>query len=230
MGKNQWRNEQEWPLARTQYVPYFLSSGGTANGAHGDGTLNALAPSAAARPDSYIYDPSHPVPTAGGAMIGPAAGIARQNGVEGRQDVLVYTTAVLNQDTEVTGPVSLILYVSTTARNTDFTAKLVDVHPDGSTFNISEGILRRTYQDARGRADSERVQEIHIDLWPTSMVFFKGHRIRIEVSSSNFPRFDRNPNTGDNIASEVKVVSAKQTVIHDPEYPSRLILPIIPPR
>ena len=228
MGKNQWRNEQEWPLARTQYVPYFLSSGGTANSANGNGTLNAVAPSATAPPDSYIYDPSHPVPTAGGAMIGPAAGIARQNDIEGRQDVLVYTTAVLNQDTEVTGPVSLILYVSTTAPNTDFTAKLVDVHPDGSAFNISEGILRRAYQDAQGPAGSKRVQEIHIELWPTSMVFFKGHRMRVEVSSSNFPRFDRNPNTGKRISSEVNVTSAEQTVRHDAEYPSRLILPIIP--
>jgi hypothetical protein len=230
MGKNQWRNEQEWPLARTQYVPYFLSSGGTANSANGDGTLSAVAPSAAAAPDSYIYDPLHPVPTAGGAMIGPAAGIARQNDVEGRQDVLVYTTSLLSQDTEVTGPILLILYVSTTAPDTDFTAKLVDVQPDGSVFNISEGILRRAYQDAQGPAASERVQEIHIELSPTSVVFFKGHRIRLEVSSSNFPRFDRNPNTGDNIASEVKAVSAKQTVMHDSEYPSRLILPVIPAR
>jgi len=161
-------------------------------------------------------------------MIGPAAGIARQNDIESRPDVLVYTTAVLNQDTEVTGPVSLILYVSTTAPNTDFTAKLVDVHPDGSSFNTSEGILRRTYQDAQGPAGSERAQEIHIELWPTSMVFFKGHRIRVEVSSSNFPRFDRNPNTGKRISSEVNVTSAEQTVRHDAEYPSRLILPIIP--
>ena len=163
-------------------------------------------------------------------MIGPAAGIARQNDVEGRQDVLVYTTSLLNQDTEVTGPISLSLYISTTASNTDFTAKLVDVYPDGSAFNISDGILRRTYQAAEGPAASERVQEIHIELWPTSMVFFKGHRIRLEISSSNFPRFDRNPNTGDRIASEVKVISAKQTVRHDQVYPSRLILPIVPPR
>lgn len=163
-------------------------------------------------------------------MIGPAAGIARQNDIEGRQDVLVYTTSFLNEDTEVTGPISLILYISTTASNTDFTAKLVDVHPDGSAFNISDGTLRRTYQDAGGPAASEKVQEIHIELWPTSMVFFKGHRIRLEVSSSNFPRFDRNPNTGESIASAVKVISAKQTVRHDQVYPSRLILPIVPPR
>ena len=104
----------------------------------------------------------------------------------------------------------------------------MDVHPDGSAFNISEGILRRSYQEAQGPSATEKVHEIQIELWPTSMVFFKGHRIRLEVSSSNFPRFDRNPNTGKRIASEVNVIPAKQTVRHDPEYPSRLILPIIP--
>jgi uncharacterized protein len=230
MGKNEWRNEQEWPLARTQYAPYFLSSGGAANSAAGDGTLNTIAPSAPAAADSYVYDPLDPVPTAGGAMIGPAAGIARQNDVEARHDVLVYTTPSLNQDMEVTGPISLILYVSTSAPNTDFTAKLVDVHQNGSAFNISEGILRRSYQEAQGPSAAKRVHEIHIELWPTSIVFFKGHRIRLEVSSSNFPRFDRNPNTGNRISTEVHIISAKQTLRHDSEYPSRLILPIIPAR
>ena len=114
----------------------------------------------------------------------------------------MYTTPSLNQDVEVTGPISLILYVSTTAPSTDFTGKLVDVHQDGSAFNISEGILRRSYQEVQNRSAAEKVYEIHLDLWPTSMVFFKGHRIRLEVSSSNFPRFDRNPNTGNRIASE----------------------------
>jgi putative CocE/NonD family hydrolase len=160
-------------------------------------------------------------------MIGPAAGIARQNDVEARHDVLVYTTPSLNQDMEVTGPISLTLYVSTSAPNTDFTAKLVDVHQNGSAFNISEGILRRSYQEAQGPSAAERVHEIHIELWPTSIVFFKGHRIRLEVSSSNFPRFDRNPNTGNRIATEVNIISARQTLRHDSEYPSRLILPII---
>ncbi len=230
MGKNEWRAEQEWPLARTQYAPYFLSSGGAANSAAGDGTLNAIAPTVQEPADAYTYDPLHPVPTAGGAMIGGAAGIARQNDIESRHDVLVYTTPSLNQDVEVTGSISLILYVSTTAPDTDFTGKLVDVHQNGSAFNISEGILRRSYQQAQSFSAAEKVHEIQIELWPISMMFFKGHRIRLEVSSSNFPRFDRNPNTGNRIASEVHVVSAKQTVRHGPEYPSRLILPIIPTR
>ncbi|WP_058186912.1 CocE/NonD family hydrolase [Terracidiphilus gabretensis] len=230
MGKNEWRNEQEWPLARTRYTPYFLGSTRSANSVTGDGTLNTLAPTAEEPADSYAYDPLHPVPTAGGAMIGPAAGIARQNDIEGRSDVLVYTTPSLNEDLEVTGPISLVLYVSTTAPSTDFTAKLLDVHQDGSAFNISEGILRRSYQEAQDQSAAQKVYEIHLDLWPTSMVFFKGHRIRLEVSSSNFPRFDRNPNNGNRIAAEMNTISAKQTVSHDPKYPSRLIMPIIPIR
>jgi uncharacterized protein len=228
MGRNAWRDEHEWPLARTKYTSFFLDGGGSANSSAGDGKLNVIAPTAKEPADTFTYDPLNPVPTAGGAMIGPAAGIARQDEVEKRRDVLVYTTPVLSQDVEVTGPVSLILYVSTTAPNTDFTAKLVDVHPGGSVFNVSEGILRRGYQDAQDSLAAEGVHQIQIELWPTSEVFFKGHQIRLEVSSSNFPRFDRNPNTGNKIASEAKVIDAKQTVRHGLQFPSRLILPIIP--
>lgn len=228
MGRNAWRDEHEWPLARTKYTSFFLGGGGSANSSAGDGKLNVIAPTAKEPADTFTYDPLNPAPTAGGAMIGPAAGITRQNEVENRPDVLVYTTPVLGQDVEVTGPVSLILYVSTTAPNTDFTAKLVDVHPGGSAFNVSEGILRRSYQDAQDSLATEGVHQIQIELWPTSEVFFKGHQIRLEVSSSNFPRYDRNPNTGNRIASEAKVIDAKQTVRHGLQFPSRLILPIIP--
>jgi hypothetical protein len=161
-------------------------------------------------------------------MIGAAAGIRKQNDIERRSDVLVYTTSTLTHDVEVTGPVSLILYISTSAPNTDFAAKLVDVHDDGSAFNISEGMLRRSYPPIQDYSAAGTVHEIQIDLWPTSMVFLEGHRIRLEVSSSNFPRFDRNPNTGGTIASEMTAVSAKQLVMHGPEYPSRLVLPVIP--
>jgi putative CocE/NonD family hydrolase len=228
MGRNAWRDEHEWPLARAQYTSYFLGGGGSANSSAGDGKLNVIAPTSKESADTFIYDPLNPAPTAGGAMIGPAAGIARQNEVESRQDVLVYTTPVLDRDVEVTGPVSLILYVSTSAPNTDFTAKLVDVHPDSSAFNVSEGILRRCYQHTQDPSATDDVHQIRIELWPTSMAFFKGHRIRLEISSSNFPRFDRNPNTGNRIASEAKVITAKQTVRHGLQFPSHLILPIIP--
>jgi len=230
MGRKEWRSEQEWPLARTQYTSYFLGSAKGANSLSGDGTLEPVAPIAPERADSYDYDPLHPVPTAGGAMIGGGAGIRRQNDIESRNDVLVYTTPTLDHDVEVTGPISLILYVATSAPNTDFTAKLVDVHPDGLAYNISEGILRRSYPQVERSLTARNVPEVQIELWPTSMVFFKGHRIRLEVSSSNFPRFDRNPNTGKMIASELNFTSAKQFVMHGQEYPSRLVLPIIPAR
>jgi uncharacterized protein len=174
MGRNEWRDEREWPLARTQYTSYFLGSGGSANTSAGDGRLSVVTPTTKEPADAFTYDPLDPVRTAGGAMIGPAAGIARQNEVESRRDVLVYSTPVLDKDVEATGPVSLILYVSTSAADTDFTAKLVDVHPDGSAFNVSDGILRRSYRGTEDSSAAEGVHQIQIELWPTSMVFFKG--------------------------------------------------------
>jgi putative CocE/NonD family hydrolase len=222
MGKNLWREEQAWPPARIRYTSYYLHSGGRANSAAGDGQLSTVPPSLQEAADSYTYDPRNPVPTVGGAMMGPRAGIARQNAVEARPDVLVYTTPPLEEEVEVTGPISLILYVSTTTASTDFTGKLVDVYPDGSAYNVSEGILRRGY-----RSNSKEPTEIRIDLWPTSMVSLRGHRIRLEVSSSNYPRFDRNPNTGREIATEMHPIKALQTVYHVPASASRLILPII---
>ena len=155
-------------------------------------------------------------------MLGPRAGIASQRAVERRDDVLVYTSATLAADVEVTGPVTLVLYVSTAAAHTDFTGKLVDVHPDGSPYNVSDGIVRRAYAPRSGPT------EIRLELWPTSMVFKRGHRIRLEVSSSNYPRFDRNPNTGRPIATETEPVAAHQAIHHGGDTPSRLILPIVP--
>lgn len=225
MGKNEWRSEKEWPLSRARTTSLYLGSGGKANSAAGDGSLSLVAPQTDEPSDSFLYDPQRPVPTAGGAMIGAAAGIARQDPIESRDDVLVYTTAALQNDLEVTGPVSLVLYVSISAATTDFTAKLVDVHPDGAAYNISDGILRISGARATGSAD---IHEIHIELWPTSMVFFKGHRIRLEVSSSNFPRFARNTNTNSNVAMETKPVSSTQVVHHGVRFPSRLILPLVP--
>jgi putative CocE/NonD family hydrolase len=136
----------------------------------------------------------------------------------------VYSTDPLEHDMEVTGPLSAVLYVATTAPNTDFTVKLVDVHPDGKAYNISDGILRRAYPPStQGSAE-----EITVELWPTSMVFFRGHRIRVEVSSSNYPRYDRNPNTGRDIPTETAPVAALQTVYHGAGTPSRIVLPLIP--
>lgn len=220
MGDNVWRKEKEWPLARTVYTDFYLRSSGHANGAGGDGRLARDAPSGQEAPDSFHYDPRQPVPTAGGAMLGKNAGIKKQNEVESRTDVLVYTGHPLGVDVEVTGPVTVLLYVKTTAPNTDFTAKLVDVYPDGTAYNVSDGVLRRAYQG--------ETTEISIDLWPTSIVFRQGHRIRLEISSSNYPRYDRNPNTGRPIPTETEPAVARQTIYHTAQWPSRLVLPIIP--
>jgi hypothetical protein len=155
-------------------------------------------------------------------MLGPSAGIQLQNDVEGRADVLVYSTDPLQTLLEVTGPVALELYVGTSAPSTDFAAKLVDVFPDGSAYNVSEGILRQRYESGM------QPVRIEIELWPTSIVFLKGHRVRLEVSSSSYPRFDRNPNTGRDIATESWPQTARQTVFHGRDFPSRLTLPVIP--
>ncbi len=224
MGENVWRDEKEWPLARTQYTPFYLGSAGRANSSSGDGRLNLEQPTAGEPADTYTYDPRRPVPSRGGAMLGPRAGIAIQNDVEAREDVLVYSTGPLEGDLEVTGRVSAVLYVATTAPNTDFTAKLIDVHPDGKAYNISDGILRRAYPSAPQAAP----HEIVIEMWPTSMLFRRDHRIRIEVSSSNYPRYDRNPNTGRDIPTETTPAAATQTVYHAASAPSRIILPVIP--
>jgi hypothetical protein len=238
MGANEWRDEQEWPLARTQATPFYLHSNRQANSAAGDGELRLEAVSADSLEDRggdrFTYDPQNPVPSAGGTMLGPNSGIRPQNEVEARDDVLVYSTPPLERDTEVTGNIQLTLYVSTTAPSTDFSAKLVDVYPDGMAYNVSEGILRRDYptvstaEELSLTTEIQPVTEIQIDLWPTSQVFHQGHRIRLEVSSSNYPRFDRNPNTGGFIPTEMEGAIAQQTLYHSATHPSRLILPLIP--
>ena len=226
MGENSWRNENEWPLARTRYSGFYLHSNGDAGSLDGSGTLDENVSKGDEVPDRYVYDPLHPVPSAGGAVLGPRSGVQLQNTLEERADVLVYSTSPLSEPLEVTGPVQAVLYVSTSVPSTDFTAKLVDVHPDGSAYNICDGIIRQNYKQAiNGENNPTRIE---IDLWPTSNVFLKGHRIRLEISSSNFPRYDRNTNTGELAPTATKTVSADQTIFHSRQYPSRLILPIIP--
>jgi len=233
MGKNEWRQEDSWPLERAKSTHYFLHSNGTANTASGTGTLSMVAlPSAPT--DNYVYDPANPAPTVGGPLCCDAQhlepGARDQKEVEARPDVLVYSTPPLDQDVEVTGQVILDLYAKTSAADTDFTAKLVDVGPDGFAQNLTEGILRARYRESRTEATPivpGKVYEYKIDLWSTSNVFLKGHRIRVEVSSSNFPRFDRNLNTGKDSATDSTIVQATNTVLHDREHPSALILPVV---
>jgi len=239
MGENKWRDEESWPLARARVTRYYLHSDGKANSAAGDGLLSTET--ARREPaDSYVYDPGNPVPTVGGPLCCDAEhyepGPRNQKEVEARQDVLVFSTPPLARDTEVTGPITLDLYAKSSAVDTDFTGKLVDVGPDGFARNLTEGILRARYRDARSRESMStptliepgKVYEYKIDLWATSNVFLKGHRIRLEVSSSNFPRFDRNLNTGKSAAGSSIYVKATNTILHDSEHPSALVLPMVP--
>ena len=231
MGENRWRGEGEWPLKRTQYVSYFLHGAGHANSLKGDGTLSTTEPETEAA-DGFTYDGNNPVPSLGGNnLVGAPAGPYDQTKVEERQDVLVYTTAPLDQDVEVTGPVKLVLYGASSAPDTDFTAKLVDVHPEGKAYNLCDGIIRARYRQSREQPvllESGQAQQFDIDLWVTSNLFRRGHRIRAELSSSNFPRFDRNPNSGKPFGTDTELLPAKQSVFHDRDHPSHLVLPVIP--
>ena len=234
MGKNEWREEDDWPLARAKSTRYYLHSAGAANGLSGNGVLNSAAP-AEEKADQYIYDPSDAVPTIGGPLCCQALptgiGPQDQRPAEERHDVLVYTTAPFPKDTEVTGPVSLDLYVSTSAVDTDFTGKLVDVWPDGFAENLTEGILRLRYRNSQEKpemANPGETYRITVDLWATSNVFLAGHKLRLEVSSSNFPRFDRNLNTGEGQARATRMIKATNMVYHDKAHPSAVILPVLP--
>ena len=233
MGKNHWRSEAAWPPAEMKPVRYYLQSMGKANTATGDGILSTTAKPGAQ--DTYIYDPAKPVPTVGGALCCDAEhlkpGPRDQREVEAREDVLVYSTPPLERDLEVTGPITLELYASSSAADTDFTGKLVDVRPDGTAINLTDGILRARYRNSTSKAEAiepGKVYEYKIDLWTTSNVFLKGHRLRLEVSSSNFPRFDRNLNTGKDAASSSEFVKATNMIYHDNSHPSALILPVAP--
>lgn len=232
MGINEWRDELEWPLSRTQYVPYYFHSEKGANTREGDGYLSMGLPSVEPN-DQFVYDPRNPVPTHGGGTMYDGVnttGPRDQRQVEEREDVLIYTSAPLEEQIEVTGPVTVKLWATTDVKDTDFTAKLVDVMPDGTAYNLTDGIVRAKYRNGY-QPETNLIGEVvqyEIDLWATSNVFLPGHRIRIEVSSSNFPRFDVNPNTGQTMANSGESRPAKQTIYHNGDYSSHVILPIIP--
>jgi putative CocE/NonD family hydrolase len=217
---------------------YLLGSNVNANSAAGKGFLlepGVMKRASGGSSDAFTYDPANPVPTVGGPLCCDPqhlpGGPRDQREVEKRADVLVYSTGPLQQDVEVTGPVTLDMFASTSAADTDFTGKLVDVAPDGTAINLTEGILRARYRESTKDAPKPitpgQIYEYKIDLWSTSNVFLKGHQIRLEVSSSNFPRFDRNLNTGKDAATSVTMVKATNTVYHDAQHPSALVLPVV---
>ena len=231
MGENAWRDEPEWPLARAVATPFYLHSDGGANTLDGNGRLGKDAPDPAKeeRPDRFQYDPWNPVLT--GQRGGYSRTPADQRDVERRHDVLVYSTAPLESAVEVTGPIEVRLWAASSAADTDFTAKLVDALPDGTARMLTDGIVRARYR--RGKTSPVlltpgQAEEMIIDAGATSNVFAAGHRIRIEISSSNFPRFDRNPNTGAAFGESAELRRAQQTIFHDARQPSRVILPIVP--
>lgn len=233
MGIDQWRDELDWPLPDTEYNAYYFDGDGPANTATGAGILTAAEPTNNVV-DVYLYDPRRPVPSLGGTAVNPGGwdGAADQRPVHDRDDVLVFTTEVLDEPVEVTGPVTATLYVSSSAVDTDFTAKLVDVHPDGRAIVLCDGIQRMRYRNSLAVPDlitPGEVYEITVDLNATSNVFLPGHRIMVEISSSNFPRFDRNSNTGGYIAGEylADMEAAINQIYRGAEYPSRVTLPII---
>ena len=233
MGINAWREFSDWPPPEANEVAWFLHSNGAAASSSGDGVLSMDAPGAES-PDRFSYDPMDPCPTVGGPLF-PAPsdvppGCFDQSAVERRADVLCYTSAPLDRDTEVVGPVQVVLWVASTALDTDFTAKLVDVEPDGTAWNLCDGIIRARYRRGFDRAvllEPGNPADVHIDLAGTANVFRAGHRIRLEVSSSNFPRFDRNTNTGALIARDGILVVATNTVLHDASHPSRLLIHVV---
>ncbi len=236
MGDNVWRHENEFPLKRQQLTKYYLHAVKGANSIRGDGALSTQAPQAE-KPDVFVYDPASPVPTIGGRLCcGNDAlppGPFDQSPNETRDDVLVFSTPPLKTDLEVTGYIQVELHAATTAADTDFTAMLVDVDPSGYARFLTDGIARARYRQAASAASpivAGKIYRYEIDLWATSNVFKAGHQIRLYVSSSNFPRFNRNLNTGESTLGASGIVKATQTIYHDAEHPSALLLPVIPPK
>ena len=233
MGANRWRAEEEWPPADAESMTLFLRSDGRANSLNGDGGLSLDPPGPGEASDHYLYNPANPVPTLGGAHLGGTptvfdVGVQDQRAVEARGDVLVYTTEPLERDTEVMGYVTLDLWAATSGSDADWTAKLVDVHPDGKALNVCDGILRASYRESLERPcpiEPRAVYRYSVDVGPTAMLFRKGHRIRLEVSSSNFPAYARYTGTPHHRSADMS--PATQTVLHDADHPSALKLPVV---
>jgi len=243
LGANEWRSEHEWPLARTEFTPWYLHSGGRANTFSGDGRLSLDTPAGGEPADHYAYDPEDPVPTIGGnnsvltmtqgAQTPILPGPRDQRVLERRDDVLCYTSDVLDRDLEIVGPVEMVLYAASSAKDTDFIVRLSDVYPNGKAIFICEGMLRARYRGSKeGESvellEPDEVAEYRIRCYPAANVFKRGHALRLDVTSSSFPRFSRNLNTGEDVGTGTRMQIANQTVLHTSKYPSHVLLPVIP--
>jgi putative CocE/NonD family hydrolase len=235
LGENRWHTSSAWPLPQTRYETWYLASGGHAASIFGDGVLTTGRQGSQSLPDRFVYQPWDPVPSVGGHSCCDwrrgAMGQFDQSQKEVRPDILVYTSGKLSRPLTVTGPISLSLYASSSATDTDFTAELIDVYPDGTAVNLNNGILDVRYRDSLSNPTPiipGKIYRYTIHIWPTSNLFAAGHRIRVEISSSDFPQFAPNPNTGDIFGTSTRWHSAEQLVYHDAEHPSAIVLPVIP--
>jgi putative CocE/NonD family hydrolase len=233
MGQNEWMEFDHWPPAGTFIQEWYLGSGGNANTASGDGVLSMNLSKQAEAADQFLFDPMNPVPTLGGAnfhFFPEKLGIRDQRQIEQRPDVLVYTSEPLEQDLLICGDIEVVLFASTEARDTDFTAKLVEVRPDGYAGNVVEGIIRASMRNSL--TDPEllepgEIYELRLDLGAAANRIKAGHRLRVEISSSNFPKYDRNPNTGEHPWEATRYIKTSQTIYHDRNHPSRIVLPVL---
>jgi uncharacterized protein len=232
MGENRWIDEKEWPIGRTQWVKYYLHSGGRANSLFGDGTLSTVEP--AREPvDGYTYDPARAVPFITSPSFAQIGGPDDYRSIERRDDVLVYTSEPIAKDVLVCGPIRARIHAVSSARDTDFMAKLIDVWPNGFAQRLTDGMVRARFRDGIERPtliEPGRIYAYDIDLWNTCQVFKRGHRIRLEIASSAFPKYDRNPNTGEALGKTTRTEVAQQRIYHDREHPSHVVLPIVPQR
>jgi predicted acyl esterase len=234
MGNNKWNTSDTWPPAGAEPMTFFLSSGGQANTLNGNGTLSFAGPQAD-QPDHFTYEPMNPVPTLGGYRVGSdpqgLGGAFDQRKIEERPDVLVYTSEAFKDETQVSGPITPTLYVSSDVKDTDFTVKVMDVYPDGRAYNLDESIQRMRYRNGYDKPlvwmETGKVHKVTLQPLVTSNVFLPGHRVRLEVSSSSFPRFERNLNTGGRNFDETKGVVANNAVHHSAQYPSSLTITVV---
>jgi putative CocE/NonD family hydrolase len=230
MGENRWRDEREWPLERTRYVRYYLKSRGRANSRFGDGGLDTLPPGDAP-PDHYRADPMDPFPFVTDDAFSQIGGPDDYREVERRKDVLVYTSPPLTGPMEVCGPLTVSLHAASSARDTDWATKVLAVRPDGFALRLNDGIVRARFRAGRDREvllEPGRVERYEIDNWSTCIRLDRGWRLRLEVASHAFPKFDRNMQTGGPIGKEATGVVADQTVYHDRDRPSYLLVPVVP--
>jgi putative CocE/NonD family hydrolase len=234
MGLNKWQSADTWPPKGAQPLTMFLGSAGKANTAGGDGALAATAPTDD-RADGFTYDPMNPVPSFGGNVCctgnAVTGGAFDQRKMEERKDILVYTSEPLKEGIEVSGAIDVTLYVSSDVKDTDFTVKIIDVYPDGPAYNLDETIQRLRYREGYDKPpvwlEAGKVYKVAFQPMTTSNYFAAGHRVRIEITSSNFPRFDRNMNTGGNNYDETKGVVAHNSVHHSAQYPSQVTLTVV---